>query len=82
MIELRKLEIKFDKSIYVDMCIFDISKMCLYEFHYEYMALFREKWKIMDNYINTESLIPVECDDIYDIIKHNVSRFDTSDYSR
>ncbi|XP_018339055.1 PREDICTED: uncharacterized protein LOC108746652 [Trachymyrmex septentrionalis] len=27
-IELRKLEVKFDKSIYVDMCILDIFKTC------------------------------------------------------
>ncbi|KYN16161.1 hypothetical protein ALC57_11593 [Trachymyrmex cornetzi] len=47
-IELRKLEVKFDKPIYVGMCILDISKTCLYEFHHEYMApVFREKCKIM-----------------------------------
>ncbi|KYN05857.1 hypothetical protein ALC62_03210 [Cyphomyrmex costatus] len=31
-VELRKLEVKFDKPIYVGMCILDISKVCLYEF--------------------------------------------------
>ncbi|KYN03865.1 hypothetical protein ALC62_05270, partial [Cyphomyrmex costatus] len=47
-IELRKLEVKFDKPIYVGMCILDISKTCLYEFHHEYMApLFHDKCKIM-----------------------------------
>ncbi|KAG5314863.1 POL3 protein, partial [Pseudoatta argentina] len=40
-VELRKL-VKFDKPIYVGMCILDISKVCLYEFHHEYMLpLFR-----------------------------------------
>jgi len=43
-IEMRKLEVKFDKPIYVSMCIFDISKTCLYEFHHEYMLpLYHEK---------------------------------------
>ena len=46
-IEMRKLEVKFDKPIYMDMCIFDISKMCLYEFHKYMLSLFYEKCKIM-----------------------------------
>ncbi|KYM99009.1 hypothetical protein ALC62_10259 [Cyphomyrmex costatus] len=80
-IELRKLEVKFDKSIYVGMCILDISKTCLYEFHHEYMTpLFRDKCKIM--YTDTDSLIyHVECDDVYKIIKRDINRFDTSDHS-
>ena len=36
-VEMRKLEIKFDKPIYVGMCILDILKVCLYKFHHEYM---------------------------------------------
>ena len=34
-VEMHNLEVKFDKSIYVGMCILDISKVCLYEFHHE-----------------------------------------------
>ncbi|KYN09798.1 hypothetical protein ALC57_18080, partial [Trachymyrmex cornetzi] len=80
-IELRKLEVKFDKPIYMGMCILDISKTCLYKFHHEYMApVFREKCKIM--YTNTDSLIyHVECDDIYDVMKRDINRFDTNDYA-
>jgi len=76
-IEMRKLEVKFDKPIYVGMCIFDISKS-LYEFHHEYMlSLYHEKCKIM--YI--DSLIyHIECDDVYDIMKRDIAKFDTSDY--
>ena len=63
-IEIRKLEVKFGKSIYIGMRNLDISKTCLYDFHHEYMAtLFRDKCKIM--YTDTDSLIyHVECDDI------------------
>ncbi|RLU24062.1 hypothetical protein DMN91_004271 [Ooceraea biroi] len=47
-IELCKLQAKFNKPIYVGMCILDISKTCLYEFHHEYMVpLYRDKCNIM-----------------------------------
>ncbi|XP_071643029.1 uncharacterized protein [Temnothorax longispinosus] len=80
-IEMRKLEVKFDKPIYVGMCILDISKTCLYEFHHEYMLpLYRDKCKV--TYTDTDSLIyHIECDDVYDIMKRHIHRFDTSDYA-
>ncbi|KYN29374.1 hypothetical protein ALC57_01186, partial [Trachymyrmex cornetzi] len=79
-VELRKLEVKFDKPIYVGMCILDISKVCLYEFHYEYMSpMFQDKCKIM--YTDTDSLIyRIECEDVYETMKRDIARFDTSDY--
>ncbi|XP_070170724.1 uncharacterized protein [Polyergus mexicanus] len=80
-VELRKLEVKFNKPIYVGMCILDISKIRLYEFHYEYMLpLYRDKCKIM--YTDTDSLIyRVECEDIYENMKRDIDKFDTSDYA-
>jgi len=80
-IEMRKLEVKFNKPIYVGMCILDISKTCLYEFHHDYMLpMYHDKCKIM--YTDTDSLIYlVECDDVYDIMKRDINRFDTSDYA-
>ena len=77
---MRKLEIKFDKPIYVGMYILDISKVCLYEFHHEYMSpMYRDKCKIM--YTDTDSLIyHIECDDVYKNMKHDIARFDTYDY--
>jgi len=79
-VEMHKLEVKFDKPIYVGMCILDISKVCLYEFHHEYMSLmYRDKCKIM--YFNTDSLIyHIECDDVYKNMKRDIARFDMSDY--
>jgi len=80
-VELRNLEVKFYKPIYVGMCILDIPKTCLYEFHHEYMAsMYRDKCKVM--YTDTDSLIyHIECDDMYKNMKRDVSRFDTSDYA-
>ncbi|XP_029673716.1 uncharacterized protein LOC115241896 [Formica exsecta] len=79
-VELCKLEVKFNKPIYVGMCILDISKTCLYEFHHEYMVpLYRDKCKIM--YTDTDSLIyHIECEDVYENMKRDIARFVTSDY--
>ncbi|XP_071579131.1 uncharacterized protein [Temnothorax nylanderi] len=49
-IELRKLEVKFNKPVYVGMCILEISKTRLYEVHYDYMApLYRDRCRILYN---------------------------------
>ncbi|XP_011166542.2 uncharacterized protein LOC105200606 [Solenopsis invicta] len=79
-VELRRLEVKMYKPIYVGMCISDISKIRLYEFHYNYMlSTYADKSKLM----YTDSLLyHVECDDIYENIKRDIARFDTSDYPR
>ena len=79
-VEMRKLEVKFDKPIYVSMCILDISKVCLYEFHHEYMSpIYRDKCKIM--YTDTDSIMYyIECDDVYKIMKRDIVRFDRNDY--
>ncbi|XP_029673848.1 uncharacterized protein LOC115241990 [Formica exsecta] len=80
-VELRKLEIKFNKPVYVGMCILDVFKIRLYEFLYEYMLpLYRDKCEIM--YIDTDSLIyRIECEDVYEDMKRDIDRFDTSDYA-
>ncbi|XP_072746958.1 uncharacterized protein [Anoplolepis gracilipes] len=80
-VELRRLEVKFYKPIYVGMCILDVSKMCLYEFHHDYMIpMYKEKCKVM--YTDTDSLIyHIECEDVYENIKRDIGKFDTSDYA-
>ncbi|KYM90050.1 hypothetical protein ALC53_01878, partial [Atta colombica] len=52
------------------------SKVCLYEFHREYMSpMYRDKCKIM--YTDTDSLIyHIECDDVYKNMKHDIARYE------
>jgi len=76
-VEMRKLEVQQDLRGYVH--ILDKSKICLYEFHHEYMLpMYREKYKIMyiDNFIYHK-----KCDDVYDAMKRDIARFDISYYS-
>ncbi|KAL6265902.1 hypothetical protein P5V15_002745 [Pogonomyrmex californicus] len=60
-IELRNLEVKFNKPIYVY-----TRHICLYEFYHEYMSpLYRDKCKIM--YTDMDNLIyHIEYDDVQD----------------
>jgi len=77
-IEMRKLEVKFDEIIYVipstypkHVCINFITSTC-------YRCI--EKCKVM--YIDMDSLIYyIEYEDVYEIIKHDINRFNTSDYA-
>lgn len=79
-IQLDKLQILMDKPIYVGMCILDIAKTVLYEFHYEFMKKnLGSDCKLL--YTDTDSLIyEIKNVDAYEIIKENINRFDTSDY--
>ena len=74
-VEMRKLEVKFNKPIYMSMCILDISKVCLYEFHHEYMSpMYRDKCKIM--YTDTDSLIYyIECEQCMQCLRDYETRY-------
>ena len=72
-VEMRKLEVKFNNPIYVDMCILDISKVCLCTNFTTSICyrLYREKCKIM--YTDIDSLIyHIKCDDVYDVMKRDI----------
>ncbi|CAH1101833.1 unnamed protein product [Psylliodes chrysocephalus] len=63
-IELKKTQIIFNKPLYVGMAILDLSKLCMYDFHYKHMLpkLGVEKCKLM--YMDTDSFIyELQCDD-------------------
>ncbi|GBM56823.1 hypothetical protein AVEN_227334-1 [Araneus ventricosus] len=78
--EMRKTILTFNKPITIGMAILDVSKILMYDFHYNYM-----KYKYKNNlkllYTDTDSLIyDVETEDIFVDIKNNIEYFDTSDY--
>ena len=80
-IHMKKTFLTFNKPVYLGMCILDLSKTLMFDFHYSYM-----KKKYGDNakllFTDTDSLMyEIRTKDFYEDIKGDVKdRFDTSDY--
>ena len=80
-IHVRKTELKFNKPVYLGMCILDLSKTLMYDFHYNYIKRkYGDKAKLL--FTDTDSLMyEIQTEDFYKDISVDVKdRFDTSDY--
>ena len=80
-IEMKKIKVKMNKPIYLDMSILDISKTLIYEFWYDYIKpKYQNRAKLW--YIATDSfIIHIKTKDFYKDITNNVEKwFDTSNY--
>ena len=80
-VHMKKTKIVFDKPIYVGQAILDISKTCMYEFHYEYV---KKKWpEAKLCFTDTDSLLyRIETEDLFEDIAGDVAeRFDTSEFA-
>ena len=81
IIEMKRTKVKMNRPIYLGLSIFEISKILMYEFWYDYM-----KPKYGDNvklcYMDTDSFIMnIKTEDFYKDIANDVEkRFDTSNY--
>ena len=82
-IEMGKTEVKMIKPVYLGHAISDLSKLVMYEFHYDYMQpKYGEKLQLC--YMDTDSFIyQIKTIDYYKDIADDVeTRFDTSGYSK
>ena len=81
--EMKKVEVKMNKPIYIGQAILDISKTLMYEFWYDYITpMYSDKAKLC--YKDTDSLvIHTKIEDSYKDIANDVERlFDTSNYNK
>ena len=80
--EMGKIKVVMNKPVYLGQAILDLSKIVMYEFHYDYMVPKYGK-KLYICYMDTDSLIyNIETEDFYKDIADDVpTRFNTSGYN-
>ena len=79
--EMGKIKVVMNKPVYLGQAILDLSKIIMYEFHYDYMVpKYGEKLDLC--YMDIDSLIyNIETEDFCKDIANDVpNRFDTSGY--
>ena len=82
-IHMSRTKLYFNKPVYLGMCILDLSKTLMYEFHYEYInRKYGNKAKLL--FTDTDSLMyEIETEDFYKDISPDVrAKFDTSNYPK
>ena len=82
-VEMGKSKIKMTKPVYLGQAILDLSKMVMYEFHYDYMLPKYGEDSLQLCYMDTDSFVyHIKTEDFYKDIAGDVeARFDTSRYS-
>ena len=79
--EMKKIRVKMNKPVYLDLSILEISKTLMYEIWYDYIKPeYRNNPKLC--YMDTDSfIINIKTEDFYEDIANDVEkRFDTSNY--
>ena len=83
IMEMKKVEVKMNKPIYLGQAILDISKTLMYEFWYDYIKpKYGDKARLC--YMDTDSFVmDIKTDDFYKDINNDVDKwFDTSNYDK
>ena len=82
--EMGKIKAVMNKPVYLGQAILDLSKIIMYEFHYDHMVLKYGLEKLKLCYMDTDSLVyDIKTEDFYEDIADDVeARFNTSGYSK
>merc|ERR1711911_488777 len=75
-----KVTLTLNRPAYIGMCILDLSKTLMYDFHYNYIKKkYGDKAKLL--FTNTDSLTyEIEAEDVYKDFWNDKNKFDNSNY--
>ena len=76
-----KLSLNLNKPAYIGMCVLELSKVLMYEFHCDYLKnIYENKSKLL--FTDTDSLMyEIKTEDVYEDFSSNEEMFDFSNYS-
>ena len=80
-VHMKKTSLTMNKPVYLGICILDLSKTIMFDFHYQYIkSKYGDKAKLL--FSDTDSLMyEIQTEDFYKDISGDVkNKFDTSDY--
>ena len=79
-VHMKKVNIVLNRPTYVGLSILDISKLLMYDFHYNYMkAKYGQNAKLLFN--DTDSLCyEIQTEDVYADMASQIDLYDMSDY--
>ena len=75
-----KIKVVMNKLVYLGQAILNLSKIIIYEFHYDYMVPMYGLEKLKLSYMDTDSLVyDIKTEDFYEDIANDAeARFDIS----
>ncbi|XP_066902574.1 uncharacterized protein [Halyomorpha halys] len=82
-VHMGMIKIEYNKPVYIGMCILDLSKTVMYQFHYDTMMKKYSNNTLKMMYTDTDSFIyRVLTEDVYEDMKKMNQYFDFSDYPK
>ena len=82
-VHMKRTKLVYNKPIYLGMCIFDLSKTHMYDFHYDYIRKkYGDRAKLL--FTDTDSLTyEIKTEDFYKDIANDIeSKFDSSEFDK
>ncbi|XP_066933766.1 uncharacterized protein [Clytia hemisphaerica] len=81
VVERKKTSLLLNRPIYTGLAVLDISKLHMYQFHYDHIKRLYPERKSRLLFTDTDSLAyAINTDDIYEDMKNNVDLYDFSNY--